>query len=173
MLMLIPVALITTLTVMIVIMNVMDEVDAQASAIESARIAVTYHHELVLEREFPDEGVITPPGGGVFSAFGGIRSHIYKAGGTVYVTTFLADYDDDVDISTIPEERDRTMRSVMQKSTADTKIMQSSRGEVVGGDIEYITGPFPATIAGLLLPFIPPVAEGAPVMVTIATGFAP
>lgn len=165
MIMLIPFAVIVSLTAVILLTVISSDVEAEISRNELARRAITMHHEIVTRSSLPAEGIINEPSAGVFTAFSGIQSYVFTDGGNIFLATFVLDHAASAD--PVPEDQDRLIRSVMRNSARDIERSQEFRWEVVYGDLELESGPFPASIGSLLIPFTPPVEEGSPVILSI------
>lgn len=171
MIMLIPVGAILALTAVIMLTAMLDNVEAEITQTEYARRAISMHHQQIIEQVLPEDGYVDMPAGGVFSAFGGIRSYSFIAGGSIYVITFISDHSQPQgNAPQVPVAIDTQIRTAMSKSTSDIRRLQASRGLVFGGEITFLEGPFPASVENVLLPFSPPIRGGSPVILSVFTG---
>lgn len=168
MLMLIPLALIAALSVTFFLMVMSDDIDTRVAQIESSARSISFHHEALLKMPVTATGPLAPPAGGVFTAFGGLRSYAHIEGGTTFILTWPQQFDigSDPDAGfAIGEIQASMSKSLTRLENAFTPI-----GDSFFGAMEPMAGPFGASVGPIVLPFTPPVSEGAPVLLTIISG---
>lgn len=171
MIILIPIALFATVSLILLLTFINDDIEDHIARSERSRDAITLHHQVVTEQRFFDNGLINNPVSGVFSAFSGVQSYSFSDGDTVYVVTFVSDHEESSDSP--DEDQDRMIRASMRKSLTDIEKTQEFRWNVSYGDFTRLIGTFPAAIGDINIPFVPPLQDGAPVILSIFTEDTP
>lgn len=171
MLMLIPLALITGLVVILLVMAQDDDVAVRLNEIAASSRAISFHHEVVLGQPLAP-GFLTDPGGGVFTAFEGLESFTHFEGGTIFVLTWPRRFTDPLASpahAADAAERfsEELIRNAMQRAGRSLSDLPNLPGMTVQGDLESQSGAFALSVGPVFLPFNPPIDTGTPVILTL------
>ena len=173
MLMLIPLALITLVTVIILSIAQNDYIQADAAQVSSASRAIAFHHQIVLEQPITATGFLTSPAGSIFTAFEGLTTYAHIEDDTVFILTwpdrFHQSTGEGGEAASSHHETER-VRSAMRRGGLDLAGNNALNGFTVHGDIERGQGAFELKVGPVMLAFNPPVAMDAPVILTILSG---
>lgn len=168
MLMLIPLAMISAITVAWLIMADVDVIEANASVIHTASQTISLHHTQALKEDVLVSGFVEPD----LSAFAPIEAMTTYAHVEENVIFFIS-WPTRMGESPIGSEGsgsrfdDAAVRQAVSRSASAMQSNPRTPGETRSGDFLFLNEAFSGSVGGALLPFDPGIEDGTPVIMTV------
>lgn len=168
MIMLIPFAMVLFLSVVLLSVSAMDVQLANRNEFRQMANAVAFHHELVVERHAGLNGVVILPERNTVSPMEGLTSFVGRSGTTTYVLTWPRRFTVGVD-NAAPSLHPNTVAVSISSRAEDIVQRTMYVGVSDQGPLVRLTG-LNHRIGDISIPFAPPAAIGAPVLITQIEG---
>lgn len=168
MIMLIPFAMVLFLTVVLASISAVDIQQANRNEFRQMANAVAFHHELVVDRHPTLNGLVVLPERNTVSPMEGLTSFVARSGSTTYVLTWPRRFTVGADSAAASLHPASVATSV---SSQAERILSTNMyvGVSDQGPLVRIAG-LNHRIGAIAIPFAPPAALGAPIIVTQIQG---
>lgn len=168
MLMIIPLALISAITVTWLIMSEVDVLEANASVISTASQTISLHHTQALQLPVLVSGFIEPDLS-VFSPIEAMTTYAHVEENVI----IYASWPTRLGLSSppiggpVPRFNDAAIRQAVSRSASAIQSNHRNPGRTRSGDFEFVEDAFNGSVDGILLSFDLGIADGTPVILTI------